>query len=671
MANGLKLKHFRDFQAPQKMVVAFCIVLAAIVGMGGVLHLNMRALERADGEMARANRALSAVEAARFNLSRQENSLRGYLLTGEPYYILRIVTLHQPNFRKAVNDLERLSEDDPAALARVARLRSAFEAWRRDGAEKALALAIDPATRPQALAMIGEASRADRLMGATEDALQAIEVAGRAALAQNAALHVSATRAANLALIFGIAIAAAIAALMGLALVRTMAAPVVALTEAMRKLAAGDHGVAIPARDRQDEVGQMAEAMATFQAAAIAKAALEAEAEARRMETFALAQRAEAANRAKSEFLATMTHELRTPLNGILGMAQVMSREPLAEAQRARLDTITESGRALLSVINDILDISKIEAGRLEIRPAPFDLGKFADDLEALYRPLAAEKGLAFVMETHSRARDWFVSDAERLRQLASNLISNALKFTDRGEVRVTLDVVDGRLTFAVADTGVGVPADRQHSLFERFVQVDASATRRHGGSGLGLAICKELVGLFGGTIGFTSTEGAGSRFSFDLPMETVAKPAGAPGPDAVGDLSAAQDEAVARVLVVDDNAVNRTVLLALLQQVGIDAHGVIDGAEALQAWEREDWHAILMDIHMPVMDGVTATLRIRERERELGRRRTPIIAVTASALAHETEAYAAAGMDDCVPKPIDAVAIVAALQTQLEAAAA
>lgn len=662
MADGRKVMRFRDLKAPMKMTVAFSVVLAAIAAAGAILYLNLAALERADANMARTNQVLRATEGARFALARQENSLRGYLLSGETFYIDRIMGLHRPLMLSNIEEMERLNGRDPAGRERVARLKNAFEAWRRDGADAAIVLAADPSTRPAAIKMIGEKSRADLLMDRTEDALAAIEVAAHGDLAQQAAVKAAAARHMKLALILGVALAALIAAAMGLALAGSIADPIVALTRVMRRLAAGDNGVDVPALARRDEIGHMAAAVATFREAAIAKAALEAEAEARRRESLALAAQAQAASRAKSEFLATMTHELRTPLNGILGMAQIMDASALPPAQRKHLATIRESGNALLRVINDILDISKIEAGRLEILPAPFDLGRFADDMTALYRPLAEDKGLTFNLRISPAARGWFLGDAVRLRQVASNLISNALKFTRAGEVNVDVDVVAARLRFTVSDTGLGVPVDQQPFLFDRFTQADASATRRFGGTGLGLAICKEIVELLGGAITFQSLEGVGSRFSFEVPLPPAdAEGAGAQdGPAGTGgDL---------RVLIVDDNPTNQTVLAALLEQFGVVTHGVSDGAEAVAAWEAEPWDAILMDIHMPKMDGVTATLRIRESEEATGRARTPIIAVTASALSHETESYRSAGMDDCVAKPIEARTVMGALQKALAA---
>lgn len=375
----------------------------------------------------------------------------------------------------------------------------------------------------------------------------------------------------------------------------------------------------------------------------------------------ALALSEQLANRTKSEFLATITHELRTPLNGVLGMAQVMAFEELSEAQRARLAIIQGSGRALLATINDVLDISKIEAGKLELSPTVFDLGQVADDLQSLYGSLAKEKGLPLTFEVDPAARGWRRGDDVRLRQVMSNLLSNALKFTEEGAISVFIRTEGDLVRVSVADTGIGVAPERAPFLFEKFVQADASTTRRFGGTGLGLAISREIVGLMGGDIDFTSAAGEGSCFTFQVPLPKAA----APGAEILGDQAADLDRV--RVLVADDNAVNRTVVQTLLAEFGILSVSADCGESALAAWEQEPFDLILMDIHMPGMDGLAATAAIRARERAEGRARTPIVALTASVLREETQSYFAAGMDDFVPKPIELSRLMQAIQSAVD----
>ena len=375
-----------------------------------------------------------------------------------------------------------------------------------------------------------------------------------------------------------------------------------------------------------------------------------------------LARREAGANRAKSEFLATITHELRTPLNGVMGMVQAMANDPLEDEQRARLEIVRGSGQSLLQIINNVLDISKIEVGKLELSPAAFELKPLVEDLGQLYGALATDKGLAFSVDVDPSTEGWCFGDEVRLRQVLSNLLSNALKFTDRGGVTASVHREDDRLAFAVTDTGIGVSADQASRLFDRFVQADASTTRRFGGTGLGLAICREIVELLGGEISFTSTPGEGSCFRFHVPMTAmdapqVAEPARTPESAADG----------LRVLIVDDNATNRLVLSTLLSQFEIANTSVDSGLAAIEAWEAGGCDLILMDIHMPGMDGLTAATTIRAREQATGMARTPIVAVTASVLSHETSAYFAAGMDDFIPKPIEVGVLLATMSQVME----
>jgi signal transduction histidine kinase/ActR/RegA family two-component response regulator len=367
--------------------------------------------------------------------------------------------------------------------------------------------------------------------------------------------------------------------------------------------------------------------------------------------TQALAIGAHAANRAKTEFLATMSHEIRTPLNGVLGMAQIMAAGELNPEQRRRLETISKSGQSLLSVINAILDISRVEAGKMEIVAAPFHLDAFVDALRQLYSGLARQKGLAFTLTLDPAASGWRLGDAERLRQVLSNLISNAIKFTETGGITVTISGDADTLLFHVDDTGVGIAESQRDMVFEKFAQLDGSSTRRAGGAGLGLAICKHLVELMNGRIDFAALPRGGTRFEFTTAMRWV-EPVAETIPASA--FATTEDVSTARILVVDDNETNRTVLLTLLSHLGASGHFAVDGRDAVAMWEAERWDAILMDVHMPRMDGLEASRAIRERERQTGRARTPIIAVTASVLTHEQTLYSDAGMDGLVAKPIE-----------------
>jgi len=374
--------------------------------------------------------------------------------------------------------------------------------------------------------------------------------------------------------------------------------------------------------------------------------------------------RAEAASAAKSTFLATMSHEIRTPLNGVLGMAQAMAAEGLPDDQRERLGVIQQSGESLLAILNDILDLSKIEAGKLELEQLEFDLADIARGAHSTFTALANSKGVAFALDLGS-ARGRYLGDPVRLRQILSNLISNALKFTEQGEIRVTARYAQGALSIAVADTGIGIAPENRDKLFTKFDQLDSSTTRRFGGTGLGLAICHELAQLMGGAIAVESELGAGSCFTLEIPLPRLgdgrAEPAIEAAPEDLEGVSL-------RVLAAEDNPVNQLVLRTLLHQMGVEVEVVDNGQLAVEAWETGDWDVILMDVQMPVMDGVTATETIRRKEAATGRPRTRIIALSANAMAHQVGEYLAAGMDGHVAKPIETAALYNALAAAAEA---
>ena len=374
------------------------------------------------------------------------------------------------------------------------------------------------------------------------------------------------------------------------------------------------------------------------------------------------------ASLAKSNFLATMGHELRTPLNGMLGMAQAMAMSgSLNDEQRAQLKVIRRSGESLSAVLNDLLDLSKIEAGELELEVTEFDLEHLTRGVMAIFSHQAEKKGLAFNYIIEDSAKGCYRGDSARVRQMLYNLFSNAVKFTDEGAIAFTASREAGEITLRVDDTGIGIAPENLDRLFDSFFQADASNTRRYCGAGLGLTICLELATLMGGKIVADSAPGEGSTFTVTLPMERIADvkqvgPATAAEPAA----PAAEASGQIRMLAAEDNDVNQLVLKTLLAQAGVAPTLVADGAQCVAAWERETWDIILMDIQMPTMDGVQATREIRRREAETGRARTPILAVTANAMVHQVAAYEAAGMDGVVPKPIEITRLFAAIEGAL-----
>lgn len=368
------------------------------------------------------------------------------------------------------------------------------------------------------------------------------------------------------------------------------------------------------------------------------------------------------ASAAKSTFLAVMSHEIRTPLNGVLGMAQAMAGDTLSPEQRRRLGILRRSGQALTAILNDVLDLTKIEAGHMEILKADFQLEEVIEAVAAGFRPLAEAKGLALDVAIAPQACGHYEGDAARLRQVLSNLVSNAVKFTDAGHVRIEAVREGGLLHLSVADTGPGIPAEAMGKLFGSFVQLDASPTRRHGGTGLGLAISKALSEAMGGTIQAGAAPGGGAVFRLSLPLPY--RPGVLPEPprETCATGCSCKVNRSLRILAAEDNEINQEVLRAILEPAGLAPTIVTDGAQALQAWEDSHWDVILMDVHMPVMDGMTAVAAIRERETATGRARTPVIALTANAMTHQIDELLAAGMDLHVAKPIQIGLLLEAL---------
>ena len=376
---------------------------------------------------------------------------------------------------------------------------------------------------------------------------------------------------------------------------------------------------------------------------------------------------ANAANVLKTQFLANMSHEIRTPLNGVLAMAEVMSMGELAEVQRERLGIIRQSGSLLLAVLNDVLDLSKIEAGKLSLVKEDFDLGPTLSPTAETFQVLARAKGLDFGFEISEAADGWWRGDADRLRQIAGNLLSNAVKFTPQGTVEAIIDVnaETQALRLVVRDTGVGIAPEKLPALFEKFTQADNSATRRFGGTGLGLAICRELTQMMGGSINVESREGHGSTFTVELPL-----PRGEAADEIQAQATAESGERNIRLLAAEDNPTNQQVLAAVMESLGIDIDIVADGKQAVEAWKVGGYDLVLMDIQMPVMDGIDAACQIRGIEVAEQRKRTPIVALTANALTHQVEEYMAAGMDGHVAKPIEIAKLYEAISAALTDAA-
>ncbi|MDA8590371.1 ATP-binding protein [Luminiphilus sp.] len=383
---------------------------------------------------------------------------------------------------------------------------------------------------------------------------------------------------------------------------------------------------------------------------------------------------AESATRAKSSFLANMSHEIRTPMNGVVGLIDLVKLEGLNDKQLTWITSMERSAEALLNVIDDILDFTKIESGKLNISPSDFELSPCIESVMDLFYEQATTRNIALTLTIDESAPTSLFTDQGRLRQILTNLIGNAFKFTTQGSIEVIVGVatigVRPSVRVTVSDTGIGIPKDQFDLVFARFQQIESGLTRRYGGAGLGLSICKELASLMGGTMDFQSSENSGSQFWFDIPIESSTTSQSDLASDAAPALERnvpllvpSVDGSDISVMVAEDSKVNQFIIKELLKNLGVDATMVDDGAQAIAASEHTAYDLIFMDVSMPVMDGLTATQKIRARECA-GDTQTMIVGLSAHAMLGDVERAIESGMDDYITKPISLKTVEQVLQT-------
>jgi two-component system, sensor histidine kinase and response regulator len=653
-----------------RLLGGFLLIAMVAGAIGAVGIIDLGSMRQADEKLYRAHTA-PLPELAHLSLAfdKQRVALRDFLAARNPD--------DKAKFESAINKLTRgleksasefeasqgkdLSFNERAVLAQFSRAREAYEELTRE------VLEAGKAGRPydgwDILWGPEYAKVSMRVLGSLE-AIQELEIAdAKTAVDGNSALASQTSRTMTTAILIGVALAISC----GLLLTFSVTGPVRQMVDVLHAVAAGDLDQRLKIASK-DEVGQMAETMNQT----IAKLKQSRE------ELIVTGQAALAASQAKSEFLSSMSHEIRTPMNAILGMADLLTDTELTGEQQRYLAVMRDNGASLLELINSILDLARIESGRMQVDRTEFDLSDLVDKTLASFAVRAHSKGLELAAKIAPGIPQHLTGDRLRLRQVLVNLVGNALKFTETGEVTLLIDKDPesnelGHLRFTVKDTGVGIPADKLDAIFQDFTQVDSSTTRKYGGTGLGLSIVKRLVGLMGGRIWVESEVGKGSTFAFTVPFALASKTITAK-PNLLPDLKGL------RILIVDDNATNREIAREMVVSIGAIVQEADSGEQALKAVreaisEARPFKMILLDMRMPQMDGLEVAARVRQ---ELGDKAPLILMLSSDDLAPQLTRMRDAGLDAYLVKPItrrelfDAIAkVLAESRAQTDAAAA
>ncbi|HEX4183101.1 MAG TPA: response regulator [Caulobacteraceae bacterium] len=593
-----------------ELIAGLGVLFAAVFAVSLIVWINIGRMEIADAADREAREVLIESDAVVEALLEQEAGLRGYVATaGAPF--LQDYQEGRERLARALPQLASLTDDDPEQHGRVATLTALTETWADSIATPEIAL-IRKGDQARAQAMV-QGRSGQRRIRAMLGVMNALRHAETDIVVVRAQAQARAYITSRWTLVLGALAAVAAAGLLG-----------------GRSL-----WLLVRSRDTAER------AMAQVQAA----------------------------NRAKTQFLANMSHEIRTPLNGVAGVAEALGRSGLSPKQLELVETIRQSARTVDNLLADILTLARDATGADDAEAASFHLAELVRGVLAEYRPAAEAKGIELSSDLPDGAEVEVEGDAPRLRRILSSLLSNAVKFTDQGAVRLIVSARGlDRYQFEVKDTGHGFDPARRQRMFEAFSQFDETSTRRHGGAGLGLAIARLAASRIGGRLDCDSTPGVGSTFTLNVPL-ALAKAMAPRRMEPPAPVAADEAQAPVRILIVDDHPTNRQVLELILDQVGVDWVSVEDGQQAVIVVERQPFSAILMDIQMPVMDGLTATREIRRRERETGRPGTPVIIVSANCQPEQVEEGVAAGAQRHLSKPINAQHLLEALSEVLEAA--